>query len=541
MQLGLEHWKRSWLVRASCVIVLCLLARATTVFGQLNFDITLNSLTNHNTSAYSNYTENTFGENFGDTTWLDTNDDTEVINPALVDESLNPVTPGHVSHVDVHTLIPSRPDLRWFANGTCWFGESSHIDIGVNNDTTNYVASMISDLESRGFNGLILSWYGVGDQTDDVAQKVKAYLDSSSNTNKNFHYIIMAVFPYFQGGESQTNLETAINYCKTNYFNDPHYETEPVTNGNPIMMFFGVRGGAYMTELDMVLTKDETTPQGVWVDEDDGHITESWVGMTYQWTENYDQGTTSGYSTNPFNLSAVTNEYPTIKANPSKQAFGAMCAHFDGTLTKELSWSLGKWLPSSNGLCEVERAAEINSVIPTNMTRMQWATWSDWEEGTEVESGTENYFALTPQMNTANVLSWSIASGDERTVNHYEVYAQTNGGNAAFLCDVPTGTYQTNVSQLGLWPGNYQLYVDAIGKPCIRNHLSAAVAYQAVTPPIVTLAIQYTNSDVILTWPMGTLQSAPAVTGPYTDMPDIASPYPLTPSDAQQYFRVRVE
>ena len=57
-----------------------------------------------------------------------------------------------------------------------------------------------------------------------------------------------------------------------------------------------------------------------------------------------------------------------------------MCARFNGTLTKTTNWSLGKYLPCSNGLCEVERAAEINTVIPTNMTRMQWATWSDWEE-----------------------------------------------------------------------------------------------------------------------------------------------------------------
>ncbi|HEY1788999.1 MAG TPA: hypothetical protein VGJ73_12625, partial [Verrucomicrobiae bacterium] len=496
MPMELKQPKRSRRVRALCVMVLCLLTRVT-AFGQLNFNVTLSSLTNHNTSAFSNYTQSTFPDNFGETTWLDTNGDTMAINPALEDESLNPITPGHVSHVDVHTLIPSRSDLRWFANGTCWFGEGSHINIGVNNNTTNYVASMISDLESRGFNGLILSWYGIGDQTDDVAQKVKAYLASSSNTNKNFHYIIMAVFPYFQGGESQTNLQAAINYCKSNYFSDPDYETEPVTNGNPILMFFGVRGTGAMSELNMAVTKNNTTPKGVWVDEDTGHITESWVNQTYQWTENYDQGTTNGYATDPYNLAAVTNEYPTIAANPAKQAFGAMCAHFDGTLTYELSWSLGKYLPSGNGLCEVDRAAEINSMIPTNMTRMQWATWSDWEEGTEIESGTENYFVLTPQVN-ANVLSWTINSGDERTVDHYEIFAATNGGNAAFLCSVPTGIGQTNLNQLGLPPGNYQVYVDAIGKPCIRDHLSSAVAYYQAPP--VTLNIQSSGGNVILTW-----------------------------------------
>lgn len=470
-------------------MVLYLLGRGTT-FGQLNFDITLNSLTNHNTSAYSNYTENTFPANFGDTTVIDTDGDTMPINPALVDESLNPITPGHVSDVDVHTLIPSRPDLRWFANGTCWFGESSHIDIGLNNNTTNYAASMISDLESRGFNGLIFSWYGKGDQSDEVAQKVKAYLASSANTNKNFRYIIMVVFGDFKGGESLTNLEANIEYCVTNYFSDPDYETEPVTNGNPILMFFNVRSSEYMSAADMITAKDATDPNAIWVDEYDGHITEPWVNMTFQWTDNYDQATTNGYSTNPFNLSAVTNEYPTIEASPEKQAFGAMCAHFDGTLTKSAAWSLGKYLSSGDGLCEVERAAEINSVIPTNMTRMQWATWSDWEEGTEIESGSENYFALTAQVNSSSILSWTVTSGDERTVDHYEIYAQTNGGDAAFLGSVPTGVYQTNISQMGLPPGNYELYVDAIGKPCIRCHMSPAVTYSTYTTPTVVSDLQ---------------------------------------------------
>jgi hypothetical protein len=209
--------------------------------------------------------------------------------------------------------------------------------------------------------------------------------------------------------------------------------------------------------------------------------------MTYQWTDCF----TSGINVNdPFNLGVITNEYPTIKANPTKQAFGAMCAHFNGTLTKSVGWSEGKYLPGSNGLCEVERAAEINSVIPANMTRMQWATWSDWEEGTEVESGTENNFALTSQVNSSGLLSWAITSGDEQTIDHYDIYAVTNGGNAAFLCSVSPGIHQTNIGQLGLTPGIYQLYINAIGKPCIRDHISSPISYIISGSPIVSSDLQ---------------------------------------------------
>jgi len=457
------------------LLILCLMVQVTAALGQLNFNVTLSSLTNHNISAFSNYNQSTYGANFGTTTWVNQNGQTMTINPALEDESLNPITPGHVSRVDVHTLIPSRPDLRWFAHAMLWFGASGHISIGYISDTTNYVAAMINDMESRGFNGIVIAWYGKGaaDGTDKCAQLVKAYLASSANTNKNFRYMLQ-LESSLNGGTNDANIISNIDYCQTNYFNDPNYETEPVTNGNPILLFFGMR--AKVGESAMVACKDATDANTIWVEQGSSYLGEDWENMSFQWTDNFDTGVNAS---DPFNLNAVTNDFSAIKSHNTKQAFGAMCAHFDGTLTKSVGWSEGKYLPSSNGVCEITRANTYNTYIAgmTNMTRMQWATWSDWEEGTEVEDGTENNFALTTQMNTTNVLGWTITSGDERTIDHYDVYAQTNGGNAAYLCPVPTGIYQTNISQLGLTQGSYKLYVNAVGKPCIRDHMSSPLVY----------------------------------------------------------------
>jgi hypothetical protein len=453
--------------RAFRWMLLCLLAQTTTAFG-LNFNVTLASLTNHNTSACSNYSYYFGGNvalNFGPTSVVDTSGDTININSNLVDMSLNPVSPGHVSHVDVHTLIPNRPDLRWFANGTCWWGESlqHHVDNGTTNTTTAYAAAMVSDLESRGFNGLIFSWYGIGDQTDVVAQNVQKYLNSTSNTNANFTFTIMIVEGYFAGGSGSNNFVNSIHYCETNYFNDPHYEKE---QGHPLLMFFNVYP-SYITNLTEVNgIKAATSANTYWVQEGTTYIGDSWVDMTYLWTQDHNVGNTNWEATDPYNLINVTNgDFQTIKNNPHKPGCGAMCARFNGTLTADPSWSLGKYLPSGNGLCEVERAAAISQAIPTNMTRMQWATWSDYEEGTEIELGVE------------------------RTIDHYEVYAVTNGGNAALLCWVTNGIHQTNISQLGLATGSYQYYVDAVGKPCIRDHLSTPASggqTQTLPPPWVS-------------------------------------------------------
>src|ERR1035438_8895085 len=143
-------------LRARRCIILCLMAQVTTVFG-LNFNVTLASLTNHNTSAYAAYNQANFAANFGTTTWINQDGTTMAVDPTKMDESLNPITPGHVSKTDVHTLIPSRPGLRWFAHATPWFGTSSHINIGLTDNTAPYVAAMITDMKNRGFNGVVRS------------------------------------------------------------------------------------------------------------------------------------------------------------------------------------------------------------------------------------------------------------------------------------------------------------------------------------------------------------------------------------------------
>jgi hypothetical protein len=456
------------------------MAQATTVFG-LNFNVTLGSLTNHNTSAYAAYNQANFAANFGTSTWVNQNGATNAVDPTKMDESLNPITPGHVSKMDVHTLIPSRPDLRWFAHATPWFGGGSHISIGLNNNTTNYVAAMIADMKNRGFNGVVIDWYGQTSSTDGVVQKIKSYL--AGIPGNTFSYIIM-VDKGVQGGTSTNNLVTQIQYCQSQYFSDTNYEHEPLATGKPILMFFGVRtalGSAAMSDL-----KVETGGNMVWVEQGTGYLSESWEDECFEWTQQFNSGVNPS---DPFNLAGVTGDYSGIRTS-GKKAFGAMCGSFNGTLTKSVGWSMGKYLPSSNGVCVVQRAVTINSSIPANMTRMQWTTWSDWEEGTQVESGIENNFALTGQVNTTNVLSWTITAGDERTIDHYEIYASTNGGNAALLGSVRTGVYQTNLSQVGLAPGSYQLYVDAVAKPCIRDHISQPVSYVLSNAPVLLVDVQ---------------------------------------------------
>src|ERR1043166_2991979 len=113
--------------RAFYYIALLLLVQATAALA-INFDVALVSLTNNNTSAYGAYNQANFGANFWPTSWVTQAGATIPVDETKMDASLNPITPGHVSKTDVHTLLPSRPDVRWFAHATPWFGAASHIN-----------------------------------------------------------------------------------------------------------------------------------------------------------------------------------------------------------------------------------------------------------------------------------------------------------------------------------------------------------------------------------------------------------------------------
>ncbi len=421
----------------------------------------IDAILGHNTSANPAYNRANFPANFGTATWTTQAGATMAIDPDAADLSLNPITPAHVSGVDLHTLIPSRPDLRWFAHVVPWFGQSNHIDIGLDNNTSAYVTALLDDLDRRGFDGLVIDWYGQDSYTDKVTRLIQAQLPMHTR----LHLIIM--MDKGIANLSQAVLTTQLGYVKSQYFADPAYELD---GGKPILMFFGVDAAIGATA--MAAVKSASGGDQVWVLEGSGSLGKAYADQAFDWTHDWHAGPST---TDPYNLAGVAAYYHAVAASP-KRAFGSMVAGFDGMLTKSVAWSKGKYLPRGDGQCLVQNAQTIDGVIPANVTRMQWVTWSDWEEGTAVEPGVENHVAVTTSLDGTTV-RWQI-TGDETTIDHYEVYASTDGQSAVDLGHVARGTHQLDVAATCASPG-MQIAVVAVGVPMIRDHASDWLAYPA--------------------------------------------------------------
>jgi len=113
-----------------------------------------------------------------------------------------------------------------------------------------------------------------------------------------------------------------------------------------------------------------------------------------------------------------------------------------------------------------------------------------------------------------------------------------DSGQPATIGQDPTGIYAEtgsgDIDDLAVWTR-------------ALTPLEAASVYAAgaagfspayVPPSPSNVTIERVGNDIRLSWTDGTLQSAGAVSGVYTNVPGAVSPYTITPSLGQQYFRV---
>jgi hypothetical protein len=121
--------------------------------------------------------------------------------------------------------------------------------------------------------------------------------------------------------------------------------------------------------------------------------------------------------------------------------------------------------------------SKINSLYASShqLPAMQLVTWNDYEEGTEIESGINNCITVTGGV-SGGFLQWSIG-GNENTIHHYKVYISQDGQNLMPLATTAPGTHKVNMCSYSLASGTYKLYVQAIGKPSLRNNISGAITY----------------------------------------------------------------
>src|SRR6266496_6317046 len=430
----------------------------TSVAGQLTITptTTLTAQTTNNTSAASTFTSQPNGN----------------------------IGAGNISKIDVHSLLYPGANTKIFAHLMLWWGKSSHINVGYISTDPVQVHRQITDMISRGIDGVVMVWYGPNNFIDKAAYAVM----KEAETHPGFTFALMIdhgaiLWDSCAGCNPPQALTAQLQYIEQTYFTSPAYLR---IGGHPFVTNFDI-DHFYTIDWNELSAALPSNPKFVF--QNSAAFTHSDTSGGYSWVK---------AQTTDYGMSYLSSFYKTGMAHPALETLGASYKGFNDLLA---SWSLQRIMGQQCGQTWLQTFSKINSYYNSGnqLPYMQLVTWNDYEEGTEVETGIDNCVGLSSSL-SSNSLQWKI-TGNENTIDHYGVYISTDGQNLMPLIDQPAGYHSLNMCSYSLAPATYTLYVQAVGRPMMANHMSSGVRYTpqcGTTTPTGTVTLTASPSSLLV-------------------------------------------
>jgi hypothetical protein len=368
---------------------------------------------------------------------------------------------GNISKADVHTLLYSGATTKVYAHLLLWFGQSNHMNIGYSSTDATQIKNQISDMVSRGIDGVVIDWYGPNNSMDQATQLVMA----EAERHPGFTFALMVdqgaiKWDSCSGCSPQQALTSQLQYVEQKYFSSPAYMTR---QGQPVITNFNI-DLSYTIDWNAVNTALSTRP--LFLFQNDNGFSHTLSGGSYSWV----MPTTTDYG-----MGYLASFYDTGMSFPGQQTIGAVYKGFNDTLA---AWGSGRIMGQQCGQTWLQTFTEINGRYNSGkqLSDLQLVTWNDYEEGSEIESGIDNCVTLSASV-AGDALQWAI-KGDENTVDHYTVYVSSDGQNLMSLTDMTAGIHSLNLCGFNIPAGNYNLFVQAVGKPSLANQITGAMSYK---------------------------------------------------------------
>jgi len=368
---------------------------------------------------------------------------------------------GNVSKVNVHSLLYPGATTKVYAHLVLWFGGANHMNVGYSSADKAQVARQVHDMVERGIDGVIIDWYGPGNSIDEATKMVMVEAES----HPGFTFAVMVDKGAIQwnscsGCTPQQALIQQLKYVEQTYFGSPAYMRSA---GLPVVSNFDI-DLSYTIDWPAVRAALQSSPTFLF--QNANGFTHPLAGGSYSWVIP---------STADLGMQYLDNFYATGLFFPDQQAVGAAYKGFNDTLA---AWGAGRVMSQGCGQTWLQTFSTINAFHNSSkpLPAMQLVTWNDYEEGTEIESGIENCVSVNA-IEAAGTLQWTI-QGDESTVDHYTLFVSNDGQNLMPLGDVASGNHSVGLCEYSLAPGAvHTLYVQAVGKPSLRNHMSEPMTY----------------------------------------------------------------
>jgi hypothetical protein len=412
---------------------------------------------------------------------------------------------GHVSRLSVKQLMYPGWNGQVLCHYLPWFGSGNHKAVGYNENSAATVAAQASFMITEGCDAVLVDFYGALDpkKSFNLATTSALFSDVSSRAGYPLKFGIVedkgalkSICPV--SGQTaawtvtclQNSLIKEMDYIKTHYVNSPVYWRD---GGQPVLAYFGgpsdwpvlsVTDWYSVWAAVKAHTDNYNTPFKFVFQYGGKFTTNSWDNGRYAWaqppTYSANQQFWWGSRSNPTPI-YLDSFYSNALTHPSQLAIGALYKAFDDS---NASWSGDRVVAQQCGQVLMNTASEINKYYGgsgAQLPYVQLVTWNDYEEGTALEGGIDNCYAVSASM-LGNVVTWSLVPSDPvyastSTIHHYNVYfADANGTLYSAGANLPVTASSLDLSQV-VPSGTWNVYVEMVGQPLIINRMSNAVTY----------------------------------------------------------------
>lgn len=394
---------------------------------------------------------------------------------------------GNVSKENVHQLLYAGHSTKIFVNHLPWFGSPSHVNVGYDSADPAQARRQVDDMVSRGFDGVVLDWFGVADNEHNTkVNNASLAIRDAVARYANFQFAIMEDQGALKkcantyGCDITAKLITDLKYAWANYMQHGNYQR---INGRPVVYSFDLE----LKSIDWNRVAANIPFQPHWIFRNVSGFTRAYTGGSYSWIQISGDATDTNYLNNFY--------YNGTLKYASKYGVGSVYKGFNDSIA---AWSLHRYQNQHCGQTWLRTFASANKYHNTSnqLDALQVVTWNDYEEGTEIETGIDNCVSVNASVSSGK-LNWTL-SGNENTIDHYEVFVSADGQNLQKLNEMGVGSRSLDLASFGITRGNYTFFVKAVGKPSLRNKMSNGARMDGTTTGTTTPS---TGNGVTITSP----------------------------------------
>ena len=439
---------------------------------------------------------------------------------------------GNISDEDPHAYLTLGTNTKILANMMLAYCTAAgtycnnNVETGYTSDDPNSVAAQAADMMNRHIDGAVMTWEGPGTSEDAATLSFQSYANQNACGAQgcSLGYVIMDDGPSWSYSVASTGIPgttgaSCANYTGTDfescviqhlrndmcYMNGMHWGNSAYlkSNGQPIVQIFPDEAvipstgpapswadiwaqiGTWNSDLPencAVAPYNANNGVPLIVFENDGGFTHEDAAGSFYWIEPVNTADISNQFT--LNISPVSadgtldNFLATALQYPGELAWSNA---FKGFNSIQSTWGAGRIMDQECGQTWITSLTESNQFYAAaGVPYLEIATWNDYNEGTEIESGIDNCYTISG--NTAGqTLSWTLNATNSQyatvtTVSHIEVYDSPDGENLTLVATLPAAASGA-WSLSNLPSGNHTLFVRMVGKNSILNEISSGIPY----------------------------------------------------------------